>query len=88
MYLENFKCGKGDTNLSVDFGDLVTQPRKIDAEQGSKNQNVNISDNIFLFFTIMRGSFHIKKVKNMKYLLCLTYPGMMHSYDTVCSGMF
>lgn len=48
MYLENSKCGKGGTNLTVDFGDLVTQPRIIDTEQGSKNQDVNINDNAFL----------------------------------------
>lgn len=87
---------KGGTNLSIDFGDLETQSKMIDAEQGSKNQNVNNNENVCLFFTIRRGLFYIEKArklffflkKNMKYLLSLTYPNMIYSYDIVYSDMF
>lgn len=50
---------KGSTNLSIDFSDLETQPRMIDAKQGSENQDVNIND-VFLFFTIRRGLFYTR----------------------------
>ena len=36
--MENSKHGKGGTNLSVDYGDLVIEPRMTDAEQGSKSE--------------------------------------------------
>lgn len=74
--------------------DLETQPRMVDREQGSKNQNVNITGNVFLFFTIGRSFFYIKKArklflkKNMKYLLSLTYPDVIYSYDMECSDIF
>lgn len=63
--MENSRCAKGGANLSIDFGVLETQPRMIDAEQGSKNQNVNISENVCLFFTIRRGLFYIEKARKL-----------------------
>lgn len=55
---------KGSTNLFIDFSDLETQPRMIDAKQGSENQDVNIND-VFLFFTIRRGLFYIKNTRKL-----------------------
>lgn len=63
--MKNSKCGKWGPYLSIDFGDAGTQPRMIETEQGSTNQNVNIEDKAFLF-TSTRDLSHIKKRKEKK----------------------